>query len=85
MRTAARCLASRAPLPRRSRPTWPYYQELIDYATSSRAKFINGDVELNDETWQKYLDTLESYGMSDYIEMCQRAYNRYSALPETID
>lgn len=62
-----------------------YYQELIDYATSSRAKFINGDVELNDETWQKYLDTLESYGMSDYIEMCQRAYDRYSALPETID
>ena len=60
-------------------------QELIDYATSSRAKFINGDVELNDETWQKYLDTLESYGMSDYIEMCQRAYDRYSALPETID
>ena len=48
-----------------------YYQELIDYATSSRAKFINGDVELNDETWQKYLDTLESYGMSDYIEMCK--------------
>lgn len=62
-----------------------YYQELIDYATSSRAKFINGDVELNDETWQNYLDTLESYGMSDYIEMCQRAYERYSALPETID
>ena len=62
-----------------------YYQELIDYATSSRAKFINGDVKLNDETWQKYLDTLESYGMSDYIEMCQRAYDRYSALPETID
>ena len=25
-----------------------YYQELIDYATSSRAKFINGDVELNE-------------------------------------
>lgn len=62
-----------------------YYQDLISYATSSRAKFISGEVELTDENWQKYLNTLESYGLSDYCTMCQNAYDRYSALPETID
>lgn len=62
-----------------------YYQDLISYATSSRAKFISGEVELNDENWQKYLAALESYGMRDYCAMCQNAYDRYRALPETID
>lgn len=62
-----------------------YYQELISYATSSRAKFITGEWELNDETWQKYLTTLDSYGAKDYADICQRAHDRYMALPDTIE
>lgn len=62
-----------------------YYQELISYAISARAKFITGEVELNDDTWADYLSSLEAYGMSDYSEICQNAYERYLALPETID
>lgn len=62
-----------------------YYSEMISYATASRAKFITGEVELNDETWQKYLNDLDGYGLSDYIDMCQTAYERYLELPETID
>lgn len=61
-----------------------YYQELVSYATSSRAKFISGEVELTDENWNAYLSTLESYGLSDYCALCQAAYERYLALPDTI-
>ena len=61
-----------------------YYQELIGYATSARAKFITGEVELNDETWADYLSDLEAYGLSDYSALCQTAYERYLSLPDTI-
>lgn len=62
-----------------------FYQELISYATQARAKFITGEVELNDETWNEYLGKLESYGLEDYSAICQGAYERYMALPDTID
>ena len=62
-----------------------YYQDLISYATASRAKFITGELELNDENWSAYLKQLESYGLSDYSAMCQAAYERYLALPDTIE
>lgn len=62
-----------------------YYQELISYATSVRAKFITGEVELNDDTWGSYLSNLEAYGLSDYSALCQTAYERYLTLPDSID
>lgn len=62
-----------------------YYQDLITYATTARAKFIAGEVELNDTTWSDYLANLSTYGMEDYAAMCQGAYERYLALPDTID
>lgn len=62
-----------------------YYQELISYATSARAKFITGEVELNDDTWASYLSNLEAYGLSDYSALCQTAYERYLTLPDSID
>ena len=62
-----------------------YYQEMISYATQARAKFITGEVELTDETWADYIANLESYGLEDYVAMCQTAYERYLTLPDTID
>lgn len=61
-----------------------YYQELISYATSSRAKFISGEVELTDENWNAYLSTLESYRAERLLRPVPAAYERYLALPDTI-
>ena len=62
-----------------------YYLDLSSYAESMRAKFIRGDVEINDATWADYLKNLEVYGMNDMIELRQTGYERYLALPSTID
>ena len=62
-----------------------YYQDLTTYAETARAKFISGEVELNDTTWNEYLAALKSYGMEEYAAMCQGAYERYLALPDRID
>lgn len=62
-----------------------YYLDLSNYAESMRAKFIRGDVEINDATWADYLKNLEAYGMNDMVELRQTGYERYLALPSTID
>lgn len=62
-----------------------FYQDLTSYVENARAKFISGEVELNDTTWNEYLSNLKSYGMEEYSAICQGAYERYLALPDHID
>ncbi len=62
-----------------------YYIDLDNYVESMRAKFIRGDVEINDETWADYLKNLEAYGMNEMVALRQAGYERYLALPSTVD
>lgn len=36
-----------------------------------------GDLPLNDETWQAYVDQLYAYGLQDAIDVYQTAYDEY--------
>lgn len=62
-----------------------YYIDLDNYATTMRAKFITGELELNDTTWADYLTQLEGYGLSDMVALRQAGYERYLALPSTVN
>lgn len=61
-----------------------YYLDLDNYATQMRAKFITGEVELNDANWNEYLGKLKAYGMDDMCAIRQAGYDRYVALPSTV-
>ena len=47
------------------------------YIDEMRNKFITGAVELNDENWNTFLATLDSYGLTRAVEITQNAYDRY--------
>ena len=50
---------------------------LQDYIKSARALFATGGMDPNnDADWQKYLDELETQGLSKYVETAQKAYDR---------
>ena len=46
--------------------------------------FVTGSRELNDETWQEYLDLMESSGLSDVLAVYQGAYDDYLAELDTL-
>ena len=53
---------------------------LKDHVKESRALFISGAMDPNsDADWQKYLNELESMGLSDYLDDSQSAYERMTA------
>lgn len=62
-----------------------YYMDLENYAISMHAKFIKGEVELNDATWADYLKKLGNYGLEDMITLRQAGIDRYNELPSAID
>jgi len=62
-----------------------YYLDLDNYATQMRAKFITGEVALTDANWNDYLASLKAYGMDDMCAIRQAGYERYVALPSTVD
>ena len=41
------------------------------------AKWVTGEVELNDDTWNTYLDEMEQIGWRRYLEIQQAAYDRW--------
>lgn len=53
------------------------YTQMTDYINSMVPKFIMGTEELTEESFKAYQDQLESYGLSEYIEINQGAYDRY--------
>lgn len=52
--------------------------DLLSYVEQMEAKFITGQEELTDAAWQTYLDTLKSIGVDKYVDVHQRAYDRWS-------
>ena len=52
----------------------------IDIYTTVRteiSRFMMGERELNDQTWQEYVDQIEAMGLADLQEFYETAYARY--------
>ena len=54
--------------------------ELETYMKENEAQFINGSKEINDQTWQEYIDTMNKIGAERLIEIYQAAYDRWKAI-----
>lgn len=53
--------------------------DVATYSQEQLLKFMVGDLPLNDETWQAYVDQLYAYGLQDAIDVYQTAYDEYVA------
>jgi len=51
--------------------------QIEDYVNSLTLKFILGVEELNSESWNKYIEQIIEFGVSENIEIMQAAYDRY--------
>jgi len=49
--------------------------ELENYIKDARVRFIMGDMDLDTE-WESYVAGLESIGLSEYLDIVQKAYDR---------
>ncbi|MBR6498487.1 MAG: hypothetical protein IKT23_02220, partial [Clostridia bacterium] len=48
------------------------------YASESFAKFVNGDLDINDDTvWAEYLANYDTYNLPRILEIRQACYDRY--------
>lgn len=52
--------------------------DITTYVGEMEAKFITGVEELNDETWQNYIDTLNSMNLEEYVNVYKNAYERWA-------
>ncbi len=50
----------------------PMQLEIGRYVDESLAKFVIGETDLNDETWQEYLDNLDGMGLSPFVSFWQK-------------
>ncbi len=53
--------------------------DISTYRDEMEWSFIMGKTELNEETWNSYVDTLYEMGLQTVIDLYQAAYDRYSA------
>ncbi len=49
------------------------------FVDQSVAKFITGETEINDDTWNEYLENLEMMDLQTLIEVRQAAYDRWNS------
>lgn len=55
-----------------------YISDVETYVDEKLAKFVNGDIDINDDgVWEEYTSTLESLGLNQIVSVYQEAYNRY--------
>ena len=53
------------------------YSDILTYVATSVLQFINGDLDINDDTvWLNYVSTVESMNLSDLTSIVQTAYDR---------
>lgn len=52
--------------------------DIRTYVEEMEAKFITGTIELTDQTWEDYLNTLKQMGIEDYVKVYQGAYDRWA-------
>ena len=53
--------------------------DIEKYIDEMRDKFISGDETLDDEAWENYLETIESMGLEEYMDVQNNAYERYNS------
>ena len=56
--------------------------DLKTFVRNSEAQFITGQMEINDETWDKYVSTIENIGSEEYVTVYQSAYDRWAEAAE---
>jgi putative aldouronate transport system substrate-binding protein len=56
--------------------------DLQTYVRNSEAQFITGQTELNDDTWNDYVSTIENMNVDEYVSVYQAAYDRYEEAAE---
>ncbi|MCQ2436860.1 MAG: hypothetical protein MJ099_00505 [Clostridia bacterium] len=54
-----------------------YYTDEVATLAEYRAKFVTGELEVNDENWAAFQAQLESNGIVEMREMAQRAYDDF--------
>lgn len=52
--------------------------DLQTFVRNSEAQFITGQLELSDEEWNKYVQTIEGMGLENYVQVYQDAYDRWA-------
>lgn len=50
-------------------------KDIGDFITESEAKFVNGSTPFSE--WDKYIETINKMGLSEYMKTYQAAYDRY--------
>ncbi len=56
----------------------PLQSEIGRYVDESIARFVLGEVPLNDETWQTYKEMLDEMGLKGFVDFWQDVLNAYS-------
>lgn len=56
-----------------------YEADLLTYASEYALKFLEGSWELNDDNWKEYVDTIESMGLENILNVYQTAYDQLLA------
>ncbi|MGO4936302.1 hypothetical protein ACTQ54_01455 [Fundicoccus sp. Sow4_H7] len=51
--------------------------DLNTFIVEQEARFITGVQEIIDDTWAKYVSTIESMGVEGYVRVHQQAYDRW--------
>lgn len=51
--------------------------DINTYVTTAAAQFVNGTVELNDETWKAYVDTINGMQLEEVLRIKQIGYDRW--------
>lgn len=56
-----------------------YENDFLTYAQETILKFLDGALELNDDTWNEYVNTCNSMGLPEIVAVYQNAYDQYLA------
>ena len=56
-----------------------YEADFLTYASETCLKFLDGSTELNDDTWQEFVDKCNSMGLPEIVAVYQNAYDEYQA------
>ena len=59
--------------------------DISTYREEMEWKFITGNAELTEESWQEYVDTMYNMGLQTLIDLYQTAYDRYEARLEELE
>ena len=53
--------------------------DLSTYVSTTVLSWIHGQTELNDDTWQQYVDTCYSMNLQEIIDIYQGGYDEFMA------